>query len=251
MKIISSKKKLLKLIHNQRDLGFVPTMGGIHKGHISLIKKSIKDCKNTVVSIFVNKPQFNQKSDFNKYPKQKNSDIIKLKKLKINYLYSPSSREIYPLGPNKNIRISSFKKKLCGKKRPGHFEAVVDVIDRFVKIIKHYLNKKYPKIIVVECKTIREKNGLPCSTRNYLLSINEKKIGGKIFNFLRLNKKKIIDKKYSLKKLEKNIYHLGAKKIDYIKLININKILRPYKKKSKYKIFIAYYLGSTRLIDNI
>ena len=193
MKIISSKKKLLKLIHNQRDLGFVPTMGGIHKGHISLIKKSIKDCKNTVVSIFVNKPQFNQKSDFKKYPKQKNSDIIKLKKLKINYLYSPNSREIYPLGPNKNIRISSFKKKLCGKKRPGHFEAVVDVIDRFVKIInpkriyfgekdfqqlkiiKHYLNKKYPKIIVVECKTIREKNGLPCSTRNYLLSINEKK----------------------------------------------------------------------------
>jgi len=97
MKIILNKHKLLKIIEKEKNLGFVPTMGSLHKGHWSLIKKSNSLCQKTIVSIFVNKPQFNQKSDFKKYPKQKNSDIIKLKKLKINYLYSPNSREIYPL----------------------------------------------------------------------------------------------------------------------------------------------------------
>ena len=135
MKIISHKNKLIKLIYNEKNLGFVPTMGGIHLGHISLIKRSIRECKKTIVSIFINKPQFNKKSDFIRYPRTLKKDISKLKKLKIHLLYLPSVKEIYPNGPNKSIKISSLEKKLCGKNRPGHFKAVVDVIDRFIKII--------------------------------------------------------------------------------------------------------------------
>ena len=136
MKIISNKIKIPKLIHNKKSLGFVPTMGGIHAGHISLITRSINECKKTIVSIFVNKQQFNNRKDFVKYPRVLKKDILKLKELKVDILYLPKEEDIYPDGYNKKIKISSFKKKLCGKFRPGHFEGVVDVIDRFIKIIK-------------------------------------------------------------------------------------------------------------------
>ena len=147
MKIISSKNKLVKIIRKERNLGFVPTMGGIHLGHVSMIKKSINQCNKTLVSIFINKPQFDRKSDFKEYPRILKKDISKLKRLKVDLLYLPKTNQIYPKGSNKNIRINSFGKKLCGKYRPGHFEAVADVIDRFIKILFNNLffgrNDKY------------------------------------------------------------------------------------------------------------
>ena len=188
MKIILNKNKLKVLIHNEKNLGFVPTMGAIHKGHISLIKKCISQCDKTIVSIFVNKPQFNKKIDFKKYPRALKKDIQILRKIKMNYLYLPSVNQIYPKGQNKSIKISSFSKKLCGKLRPGHFRAVVDVIDRFIKIIKPkriyfgekdmqqlkiidaFIKKNHKNIKVVGCKTIREKNGGACSSRNFVRS---------------------------------------------------------------------------------
>ena len=115
MIIISHKIKISEFILNKKNLGFVPTMGGIHLGHISLIKRAIKECNNTVVSIFVNKQQFNRKSDFIKYPRVLNKDISKLKKLKIDVLFLPKSKEIYPRGYNKNIKINSFGKKIMWK----------------------------------------------------------------------------------------------------------------------------------------
>ena len=148
----------------------------------------MSECDNSIVSIFVNKPQFNKKSDYKKYPRLLKKDILVLKKLKVNYLYLPSEIQIYPNGQNKNIKISSFEKKLCGKFRPGHFKAIVDVIDRFVRIIKpkriyfgekdmqqlkiinHFIKKNHKNIKVIGCKTIREKNGVACSSRNFLLS---------------------------------------------------------------------------------
>ena len=145
MKIFFNKKKLIKEIQNTKNLGFVPTMGAIHKGHLSLIKKSKKLSKKTIVSIFVNKPQFNNKNDFKKYPRSIKKDINLLKKSKIDYLYLPSVKEIYPQGENKKIKISKWKKILCGKNRRGHFEAVVDVVDRFIRMIKPkkiYLGEK-------------------------------------------------------------------------------------------------------------
>ena len=145
MKIFFNKNELIKFIHNEKKLGFVPTMGAIHSGHIPLFKKSIAQCDKTIVSIFVNKPQFNNKSDFQKYPRTTKKDVSILKKLKIDYLYMPLNKEIYSQGSNKKIKINSFAKKLCGKHRPGHFEAIADVIDRFNRIIKPkriYLGEK-------------------------------------------------------------------------------------------------------------
>jgi len=269
MKIIYSKNELIKIIRKDKNLGFVPTMGGIHIGHISLIKRSINQCKKTIVSIFINRPQFNKKSDFKKYPRNISTDIFKLKKLRVDLLYLPKAKHIYPKGRNKNIKIHPFSKKLCGKYRPGHFEAVVDVVERFIKIIKpkkiyfgekdmqqlkiveDFIKKNYSKTKLVPCKTIREKNGLALSSRNFLLSSRQKVIASKIFNLLRNIKKKTIKNKSLLNYARDTIYSFGVKKIDYVEILDINKIIKPFKKRKKYKIFIAYYLGSTRLIDNI
>ena len=269
MKIIKSKNKLKKFIWNEKNLGFVPTMGAIHLGHISLVKKCISQCDKSIVSIFINPSQFNKKSDFQKYPRVLKRDISILKKLKIDYLYLPSVSQIYPNGQNNNIKISSLGKKLCGKFRPGHFEAVADVIDRFIKIIKpkriyfgnkdmqqlkiieHFVEKNHVKTNVVGCKTIREKNGVACSSRNFLLSLKEKMIASKIYKLIVNKKQNLINNKISLRTIKRKISTLGATRTDYIEILNINKLIKPYKKNNKYKIFIAYYLGTTRLIDNI
>ena len=269
MKIFLNKNKLLNFISNKKDLGFVPTMGALHKGHVSLLKRSIKESKKTIVTIFINKYQFNKKNDFFKYPKVLRKDIATLKKIKIDYLYLPSHNDIYPKGKNKKIIINKFSKILCGKFRPGHFESVVDVIERFIKIInpkriylgekdmqqliiiKDYLKKNYKRVKVVSCKTIRENNGVAFSSRNSLLSKKEFKISSLVTKFLLVSKIDILKNKIFISDIKKKLLMLGVKKIDYIKVLDINRILKFNSKKKKLKVFIAFYLGSTRLIDNI
>ena len=269
MKIIFSKKILIRALKEQKNLGFVPTMGTIHKAHTYLLKKSVSLCNKTIVTIFINKPQFNKISDYKNYPRNLKKDISIIKKCKVDYLYLPTSKQIYPFGPNKKIKISSFSKKLCGKFRPGHFEAVVDVIDRFIKIIRpkkiyfgekdmqqlkiidDFVKKNHSETKVIPCKTIREKSGVAFSSRNYLLSAKEKIIASKIFKLLINKKQNLIKNKFYLKIIKRMIYNLGVRKIDYIEVLDANKFVKPFKKKRIYKIFIAYYLGSTRLIDNI
>jgi len=269
MKIFYNKNNLTKHVVREKNLGFVPTMGALHAGHISLIKKSIKQCEKTIVTIFVNKPQFNKKKDYKNYPIDKKYDIKILKKLKVDFLYMPSHKEIYPQGIDRKIKISKFAEQLCGKFRPKHFKSIADVINRFIKIIKptkiffgekdmqqlkileSFINKNFNHIKVVGCKTVREKNGVACSSRNQHLSNIEKNIASKVYKLLLNQKSKIIKKTSLIKIIKIKIMSLGVKKIDYIKLLNINKVITPHKKIKRYKIFIAYYLGDTRLIDNI
>ena len=269
MKIIFSKNKLIKIIKNEKNLGFVPTMGGIHLGHLSLINKSINQCNKTLVSIYVNQFQFNKKSDFKKYPRILKDDIKKIKRLKINLLYLPKTTDLYPSGHNKNITIDKFSKKLCGKYRPSHFKAVVDVIDRFIKIIKpkkiyfgekdfqqfkivdSFVKENHPETKVVSCKTIRDKNGAALSSRNFLLDKKDILTVSKIYKLILIEKKNLIKNKVSPKIIRNKILRLGVKKIDYLKLYDVNKLVKPFKQKSNYKVFIAYYINGVRLIDNI
>ena len=268
MKIFFNKKKLIKEIQNTKNLGFVPTMGAIHKGHLSLIKKSKKLSKKTIVSIFVNKPQFNNKNDFKKYPRSIKKDINLLKKSKIDYLYLPSVKEIYPQGENKKIKISKWKKILCGKNRRGHFEAVVDVVDRFIRIIKpkkiylgekdfqqfaiirEFIIKNKIKTKAIICPTIREKNGIAFSSRNHHLNKKEKTIAANVYKIVSKNRSKILKNTFYIKKIKKNLLSLGIKKIDYLEVFDTKKILNKKTKKKKFKIFLAYYIKKVRLIDN-
>ena len=269
MKIILNKRKLINILKHKRDLGFVPTMGSIHKGHISLIKKSIKLSQETIVSIFINKHQFNRKIDYQKYPKNIEKDTSILRKCNVDYLYLPPNKQIYPNGPSKKIKINTLSKKLCGKFRPNHFEAVADVVNSLVKIIKpskiffgekdmqqlkimeDFFKKKKIKIKVIYCKTIRENNGIACSSRNVLLLKKQKAVASNVYKLISKNKNQLLKKNYLLKKIKAKILKMGVEKIDYLKILDINKLIKPFKKNVKFRIFIAYYLGKTRLIDNI
>ncbi len=271
MKIFKNKHILQKEISKTKGISFVPTMGGLHKGHISLIKQSKKSKFKTLVSIFVNPKQFNKKSDYRSYPRNTKKDLKKLKNLKVDYLYIPSFKDIYGFKPKEKIFLDKFSNKLCGRFRRGHFEGVLNVVNRFLEIIKPryvYLGKKdYQQLYlikkhiekrkikskIIECKTIRENNGVALSTRNLNLNDNQMKIASKIYFYL-YNLKKRIKKNYNLfnpNRIKKDLRDLGARKIDYLENYNIENFKKINRQNKKFNIFIAYYIKNTRLIDNI
>ena len=191
MIIFKSINTLVKEVNFKAEIGFVPTMGSLHKGHISLINASKKKCKKTIVSIFVNPSQFNNKNDYKNYPRNLKNDLLILKKLKVNYVLIPSIGDIYKTKKNMKIAISSKLKILCAKFRPGHFEGVLAVINELLKKIKSkyiflgekdyqqaflinkFVKKRFMTKVII-CKTIRNKFFLPLSSRNNLL--NKKQI---------------------------------------------------------------------------
>ena len=271
MKIFKDKHILQKEIFKNKGISFIPTMGGFHKGHISLIKSSKKSGLKTLVSIYINPKQFNKKSDFRSYPRNIKKDIRLLKRLKINYLYTPSFKDIYGFKPRHKVFLDKFSKKLCGKFRKGHFEGVLNVVNRFIEIIKpkyiylgkkdyqqlylikKHIEKRKIKTKIIECKTIRENSGVACSSRNFNLDKNQMKIASNIFNYMN-NLKKKIKKNYNLfkkDKIKKDLINLGANKIDYLEIYNIGSFKKIKKHNQKFKLFFAYYIKKTRLIDNI
>jgi len=269
MKILLNNNDLNEALYNVSNLGFVPTMGSLHKGHISLIRRSLKECNKTIVSIFINPTQFNNKNDYKKYPRNTKRDLLILKKLKVNFVFLPKKRHIYNYRRKSKIKLSKTDKIMCAKYRKGHFEGVIDVMDRLTKIIgpkkifmgekdyqqlflvKNYLLKKY-KIKVISCRTIRGDNKVALSSRNFLLNKKELSIAGKLTQDLILFKKKLknrsnIKKAIFLKKKEMSksfkIY------FDYLELRNKNNLKIDYKIKNS-KLFTAFYLNNIRLIDN-
>jgi len=136
MIIFKSINKLNKEVNFKASIGFVPTMGSLHKGHISLVKNCQKTCNKTLVSIFINPSQFNRKIDYKNYPRTLDKDIKILRKLKVDYVLVPNIKEIYSRNTPKKISINKKYKILCGKYRPGHFEGVLAVINKFLKDLK-------------------------------------------------------------------------------------------------------------------
>ena len=266
MIIFKSINKLNKEVNFKADIGFVPTMGALHQGHVSLIKKSQKKCKKTLVSIFVNPAQFNNKKDYKKYPKNIQKDLKVLKKLKVDYVLLPTVKDVYGNKSKIKFKINKSNKILCAKYRPGHFEGVLSVINQFIKkleINKIFLGEKdYQQYILIReflkknsnvkpvlCKTIRMKNGLAYSSRNGLLNQKSIKTSAlfvsnvkKLFNLLRknLNNKILINNFINRNKVFN---------IEYLELRNKNDLSKKINKKNV-KIFIAFYIQGVRLIDN-
>ncbi len=271
MKILLNNTSLFDSLRPFNDIGFVPTMGGIHQGHLSLINKANKLCKKTIVSIFVNPKQFNNKKDLKSYPRNIKKDLKILKKSKkVDFVYLPKFKDIYTDKKKSKIKLLKKDKILCAKFRKGHFEGVLDVMNKLTKIIKPqkifmgekdfqqlYLVKRQLeqiyKIKVIPCKTIRDKNNVALSSRNFLLNRSCLNIAAKIYQKLANIKKKIKNKKnissfLNLQKKEiKNNYKI---KIDYLELRNINNLKISNTKKNS-RLFIAYYLNNVRLIDNL
>ena len=136
MKVLLNNQTLNKRLRPFNDIGFVPTMGSIHRGHLSLVDKSNRACKKTIVSIFVNPKQFNNKKDFKSYPRNIKKDLNILKKSKkIDFVYLPKFNDIYKNKNKSKVKISKKDKILCAKFRKGHFEGVLDVMDKLTKIV--------------------------------------------------------------------------------------------------------------------
>ncbi|MBD1170423.1 pantoate--beta-alanine ligase [Pelagibacterales bacterium SAG-MED02] len=271
MKILLNKKSLTKSLEPFNDIGFVPTMGSIHKGHLSLINKSNQVCNKTIVSIFVNPKQFNNKKDFKTYPKNMKKDLQLLNKTKqVDFIYIPKFKDIFNNNKKPKIKINKKDKILCAKFRKGHFEGVLDVMERLTNIVKPnkifmgekdfqqlFLVKKFLKnkygTEIIGCKTIREKNKVALSSRNYLLSKENLALASVII-------RKLINLKKNIKlKKNKNIYLKTVKNelekkfninIEYLELRNIYN-LKLSSVINKSRLFVAYYLNGVRLIDNL
>jgi len=269
MKLIRQINDLNKAISNQKELGFVPTMGSLHKGHASLINSSKRKCKKTLVSIFVNPTQFNNANDFKTYPRNLNEDIKLLKILKVDFLYIPTVSQIYNNKERKVTRLKKSQKILCAKFRKGHFEGVLDVLSRFTNIIKpknifmgekdyqqfflvrNFIERKY-KTKVISCKTIRDSNKVALSSRNSLLDLENLNTVGKISltltKFKNLIKKNIKNKKL-IKKIKIDLIKKFKIKIEYLECRNTYNLSTNIMNKP-FKLFVAYYINNVRLIDN-
>ncbi len=269
MKILLKNKDINEALKKVSNLGFVPTMGCLHRGHEYLIKQSKRKCNQTLVSIFINPTQFNNKKDYLSYPKNLNKDLNILKKLKVNFVYIPNKKEIYSLKRKKAIILKNENKVLCAKFRKGHFEGVIDVMDRLTNIIKpnkifmgekdyqqlllvkKFIEKKY-ETKIISCKTVRDKNKLALSSRNQLLNKKDLIKAGKIakdlfhFKIFLKNKKKIKNLLQQKMELFKKNFDI---KIDYLEIRKKNNLKSSSTIKNS-KIFIAYFINKVRLIDN-
>ena len=212
MKILLNNQTLSKTIESYDDIGFVPTMGAIHKGHLSLINKSNKFSKKTLVSIFINPKQFNNKKDLKSYPSNIKKDLAILKKNNnVDFVYLPKFKDIYRDNKPSKIKIIKKDRVLCAKFRRGHFEGVLDVMDKLTNLIKpkkiymgkkdfqqlylvkNFIENKY-KTKVIGCKTIRNENNLALSSRNFLFNNDDiykvEIISNKFFQLKKKLKKK-------------------------------------------------------------
>ena len=269
MKLIKEITDLNKAIKKEEKLGLVPTMGNLHEGHEALIKNSQKKCKKTLVTIFVNPTQFNNKKDYKNYPRSLNKDLKTLKRLKVDYVYLPLMDQIFYEQLPK-ILLKKSQKILCAKFRRGHFEGVLDILNRFTKLIlpksifmgekdyqqfflvKDYIEKRY-KTKVYACKTIRDINMIALSSRNNFLNKTNLNTLSLITNKLINLRKKIYINKAKSKKLihtlRKELITKYKIKIEYLECRNTVNLSTKIKTKS-FKLFIAYYLNNVRLIDN-
>lgn len=258
--------------------GFVPTMGALHEGHLSLVKSAIKKCPVVAVSIFVNPTQFNDPEDLKKYPRTPEEDLSMLSGVMRDddFVFMPPPEEIYP-GPDTRIfDFGTLDKVMEGQHRPGHFNGVAQVVSRLFDIIKPsaaYFGQKdfqqltiirdlakrnYPGIMIVACPIKRESDGLAMSSRNRRLLPEHREKGGEIFktlkNVARLARKKEIDELKTY--VNKRISTIPGFRLEYFEIAD-DVSLTPLKRKSEmaddrnYYACIALFAGDIRLIDNI
>lgn len=261
--------------NNGKRIGFVPTMGALHSGHLSLINKSHTDKNITISSIFVNPAQFNDKKDFDKYPVTIENDILLLTKVHTNLLFLPSVAEIYPNGlmPVEQYHLGNLEKLLEGFYRPGHFQGVCRVVHRLLEIIQPddlYMGQKdYQQCMVVQklidthhlqthlhiVATEREENGLAMSSRNLRLSAVAKEKASAIYKTLNFIKQHIATLPFKELRATASsmIINGGFQKLDYVEICDAKTLIpaKEYNGNTKLVALAAAFIEDVRLIDNL
>ncbi|WP_456391982.1 pantoate--beta-alanine ligase [Persephonella sp.] len=272
---ISRMKETVKSLKKEgKSIGFVPTMGYLHEGHVSLIRCSRKDNDITVVSIFVNPIQFGKNEDLDRYPRDLDRDIEICKREGVDYLFYPDVRQMYPESYSTYVVVEGLTEGLCGAFRPGHFKGVTTVVMKLFNIVqpdRAYFGKKdYQQYVVIKkmvedlnmdvqiigCPIIREEDGLAMSSRNKYLSPEERESALSLSRAL-FTAKEIFEKgetdpekiKQKMRQIIQSYPHV--RDIQYIEIVD-PKTLQPKKRVEKGDVIaLAVYVGDTRLIDNI
>ncbi|HCN82941.1 MAG TPA: pantoate--beta-alanine ligase [Sphingobacteriaceae bacterium] len=275
MKIFNTKEELSNYLGQFKKhpevIGFVPTMGALHEGHLALIKIANAQSDVVVCSIFINPTQFNDPKDFEKYPKTIEEDIKKLEKLECDVLFLPDVQEMYPKKEEWHFNLGELEKVLEARSRPGHYQGVTQIVKKLLDAIKpdqvYFGQKDYQQFLVIErmvrslripvklimCPIVRDKDGLALSSRNIRLSDEQRKQTLALSQALNLTKSEF--KKKSIKQLKADgIAFLGLKGIepDYFEICNAKTLKAASSKRtSKLIVLVAAYVGGTRLIDNL
>jgi pantoate--beta-alanine ligase len=275
IRIIDEMKNEMREHRSQGDIiGFVPTMGYLHKGHLSLIRESVKKNECTVVSIYVNPTQFGPGEDYEQYPRDLDRDAKILTEEGVDYLFIPKDREMYPKGYKTYVEVHDLQDVMCGESRPGHFRGVCTVVLKLFNITKPhraYFGQKDAQQAVILKKMVedlnmdvqisslpivREKDGLALSSRNNLLSSEQRKAALCLYQSLQRAKKLFAEgEKNSHKIIDMIRNHIEKEKfakIDYVVIVNKNNLESlPKIIKGETLIALAVYIGRVRLIDNI
>lgn len=258
-----------------QSLGFVPTMGALHEGHASLVRSSVAENERTMVSIFVNPTQFGPNEDFEQYPRNLDQDAALLADLGVDYIFAPEVTAVYPQPPAQfYFEIRDMDKKLCGAKRPGHMNGVVQVVSILFHIVQpdrayfgrkdyqqcmilqRFVQEQHFPVEIVPCPIIRETDGLALSSRNRYLNSAEREQALFLSKTLRALKEKQADfatiaeaKAFVSDQREK--YPLV--KLDYVEIYHAETLadIPDLSPANQPHAFIAAYLGKTRLIDNL
>lgn len=286
MEIFTTVKELSNCLKSHKNegksIGFVPTMGALHKGHLSLLETARKENTITVSSIFVNPLQFNDKNDLEKYPRTLEGDIHLLKSAKCDVVFIPSVKEVYPVseiseegkaGSNPGLDLGTLDKVMEGKYRPGHFQGVCTVVKRLFDIVKpdnaYFGEKDFQQLAVIKhmvkilglrvtirsCPTLRESDGLAMSSRNVLLSPDQRRNASLIFKTLQEVSKKIKKlppddlQKWVKEKIDVNPFL----QLEYFEIVDPETLLPviSFADKKNLRACIAVKAGAVRLIDNI
>ncbi len=277
MQILNSIKEMRFIREDlSGKIGFVPTMGALHEGHLSLIRAAKKVCDTVIVSIFVNPTQFGPNEDFDKYPRKEKEDALLCEQAGADFVFLPSKNEVYPENPFVSLSVNKYTDILCGAKRPGHFNGVVQIVGILFNIVaphkaffgqkdfqQLFILKKYSEVYhypveIVACPTVRESDGLAMSSRNAYLSIEERinalvitKTFNKIIEIVK--DKKAQNRTDFLESLAiKTITEeLPEIKVDYLEIRNQKTLEKDEFINQESRIFAAIFMGKTRLIDNM
>ncbi len=254
-----------------KTIGFVPTMGALHEGHLSLVRAAKRENQIVVVSIFVNPLQFGPKEDLKRYPRNLSRDRALLSKEKADYLFIPSSASFYPRGFQTGVEVPELGKELCGRFRPGHFRGVTTVVAKLFNLVQphraYFGAKDYQQATLIRqmvhdlnlnlkikvLPTQRDKDGLALSSRNAYLSSAQRQSALSIFQSLEWLRKEVKRGHRNVKVLKQGVssrLRRALDRVDYIEFVGPENLQGITKIKGDFVAAIAGWVGKTRLIDN-
>ncbi|WP_265443648.1 pantoate--beta-alanine ligase [Acetivibrio straminisolvens] len=277
MRVIETISDLKAIVRTQksmgRTIGFVPTMGYLHEGHLSLVNMSLQNNDYTIMSIFVNPTQFGPNEDFDRYPRDMERDLKLAESAGVDVVFAPSVKEMYPDGYNTYVNVEGITEVLCGKSRPGHFRGVTTIVAKLfnivephrayfgqkdaqqVAVIKKMVRDLNMNIEIITCPIVREEDGLAMSSRNVYLSPEERKSALILSKSLMESEELIKKGETSGEKIKKYIIdRIQTEKnavIDYVEAVNADTLENIDEIKGRVLIALAVRFGNTRLIDNI